>query len=99
MDGLGRLVRARLRPQHLDELLRRDGLVAVEQERGQELSRLAAADRQRLTVEARHERAEKAELDAVDKEVLRLIDDAVAAAKAAPLPSPEELLTDVYVAY
>jgi hypothetical protein len=37
----------------------------VEQERGQELPRLAAPDRERLTVAARHERAEQAELDAV----------------------------------
>jgi hypothetical protein len=64
VDGLRRLVRTGLGPQHLDELLGRDGLVAVEQERGQELSRLAAADRERLTGAARHERAEEAELDA-----------------------------------
>jgi acetoin:2,6-dichlorophenolindophenol oxidoreductase subunit alpha len=41
----------------------------------------------------------KAELDAIDKEALKLIDDAVAGAKAAPMPAASELLTDVYVAY
>jgi len=39
------------------------------------------------------------DLRAVDEEVKALIDDAVAKAKAAPLPSAEELLTDVYVSY
>lgn len=39
------------------------------------------------------------ELRAVDAQVRRLIDDAVAAAKAAPLPDAADLLTDVYVAY
>lgn len=41
----------------------------------------------------------RAELEAIDKEVLDLIEDAVRAAKTAPLPAPAELLTDVYVAY
>jgi TPP-dependent pyruvate/acetoin dehydrogenase alpha subunit len=41
----------------------------------------------------------KAELDAIDKDVLKLIEDAVVTAKAAPMPAPAELLTDVYVAY
>ncbi len=39
------------------------------------------------------------ELDTVDAEVAKLIDDAVAHAKAAPLPSEEDLLSDVYVSY
>jgi len=39
------------------------------------------------------------ELDAIDREVLAEIDAAVAAAKAAPLPSESELTTDVYVRY
>jgi pyruvate dehydrogenase E1 component alpha subunit len=39
------------------------------------------------------------ELRAVDTDVKALIDDAVAKAKAAPLPSADELLTDVYVSY
>lgn len=39
------------------------------------------------------------ELDAVDTDVARLIDDAVAAAVAAPDPAPEDLLTDVYIKY
>jgi len=39
------------------------------------------------------------ELDAIDREVLAWIDAAVAAAKAAPLPSESELTTDVYVRY
>lgn len=41
----------------------------------------------------------KAELEAIDKDVLKLIEEAVVAAKAAPMPAPAELLTDVYVAY
>src|SRR5215469_860403 len=42
---------------------------------------------------------QKVELDAIDREVGALIEEAVAGAKAAPLPAPKELLTDVYVAY
>jgi pyruvate dehydrogenase E1 component alpha subunit len=38
-------------------------------------------------------------LDAVDGDVLRLIDEAVAEARTAPPPAPAEILTDVYVAY
>lgn len=41
----------------------------------------------------------RAALEAIDKEVLDLIEDAVRSARAAPLPAPAELLTDVYVAY
>jgi pyruvate dehydrogenase E1 component alpha subunit len=40
-----------------------------------------------------------AELDAIDREVLALIDRAVAEARAAPLPGADELTTDVYVRY
>jgi pyruvate dehydrogenase E1 component alpha subunit len=40
-----------------------------------------------------------AELDAVDTEVLRLIDQAVAAAKAAPPPLEADLYSDVYIDY
>ena len=40
-----------------------------------------------------------AELNAIDVEVLTLIEEAVEEAKAAPLPAPEELTTDVYVSY
>ncbi|MDF2995579.1 MAG: acetoin dehydrogenase complex component alpha subunit [Xanthobacteraceae bacterium] len=40
-----------------------------------------------------------AELGVIDREVAALIDDAVASAKAAPLPAARELTTDVYVAY
>jgi pyruvate dehydrogenase E1 component alpha subunit len=40
-----------------------------------------------------------AELDAVDAEVMALIEQAVVEAKAAPLPGPEQLLADVYVSY
>jgi len=40
-----------------------------------------------------------AELDAVDKEVLVLIDRAVTKAKADPKPEAADLLTDVYVSY
>ncbi|MGH8972028.1 MAG: thiamine pyrophosphate-dependent dehydrogenase E1 component subunit alpha [Acidimicrobiia bacterium] len=39
------------------------------------------------------------ELDLVDKEVAGLIDRAVDAAQAAPVPEPDDLLTDVYVSY
>lgn len=38
-------------------------------------------------------------LDAIDREVAALIDEAVAEAKAAPLPTREDLLTDVYASY
>ncbi len=40
-----------------------------------------------------------AELDAIDQEVGVLIEEAVQEAIAAPLPTPEELTTDVYVTY
>ncbi len=40
-----------------------------------------------------------AELESVDQEVMALIRDSVVAAKAAPKPSAEDLLTDVYVSY
>ncbi len=40
-----------------------------------------------------------AELDAIDKEAQALIEEAVQEAKAAPLPGPKDLTTDVYVAY
>jgi len=39
------------------------------------------------------------ELDAIDDEVGKLIDEAAAEARAAPDPAPEELLTDVYIKY
>ncbi|MFC7306538.1 thiamine pyrophosphate-dependent dehydrogenase E1 component subunit alpha [Streptomyces monticola] len=39
------------------------------------------------------------ELDAVDAEVARLIDEAVAEAKAAPEPTRADLETDVYISY
>ena len=41
----------------------------------------------------------RSDLDAVDAEVAALIDRAVDAAKAAPLPTEADLLTDVYVRY
>jgi pyruvate dehydrogenase E1 component alpha subunit len=40
-----------------------------------------------------------AELDAIDDEVAKLIDEAATEARAAPDPAPEELLTDVYIKY
>lgn len=40
-----------------------------------------------------------AELDAIDREVLGLIDEVTAAARAAPMPPLEELTTDVYINY
>ncbi len=42
---------------------------------------------------------ESSQLDRIDAEVIALIDSTVAAAKAAPLPDPAELTTDVYSAY
>jgi pyruvate dehydrogenase E1 component alpha subunit len=39
------------------------------------------------------------ELGLIDKEVAELIDRAVEAAQAAPVPEPDDLLTDVYVSY
>jgi pyruvate dehydrogenase E1 component alpha subunit len=39
------------------------------------------------------------EFAAIDREVLDLIEDSVRSAKAAPLPTAQDLLTDVYVAY
>ena len=42
---------------------------------------------------------DRAELEAIDKEVLELIEDAVRKAVAAPEPDPKELHTDVYVTY
>jgi pyruvate dehydrogenase E1 component alpha subunit len=41
----------------------------------------------------------RADLDAVDAEVAETIDAAVEWAKAAPLPTEADLLTDVYVRY
>src|SRR5215472_2586447 len=41
----------------------------------------------------------RAELEAIDRKALDLIDDAVHSAKAAPLPTEKDLLTDVYVSY
>ena len=38
-------------------------------------------------------------LDAIDREVAELIEHSVVEAKAAPLPGPEDLLSDVYVSY
>lgn len=40
-----------------------------------------------------------AELEAIDKEVLALIEDSVVKAKAAPNPTEADLLTDVYISY
>jgi len=40
-----------------------------------------------------------AELEAIDKEVLALIEDSVAKAQAAPNPTAADLLTGVYVSY
>ncbi len=41
----------------------------------------------------------QAELNPIDKDILALVESAVAKAKAAPLPSAKELTTDVYVSY
>ncbi|MCY1187823.1 Acetoin:2,6-dichlorophenolindophenol oxidoreductase subunit alpha [compost metagenome] len=40
-----------------------------------------------------------AQLDGIDEEVERQIDDAVRQAKADPKPEPADLLRDVYVSY
>jgi pyruvate dehydrogenase E1 component alpha subunit len=40
-----------------------------------------------------------ADLDTIDAEVLDQIEAAVVAARAAPRPTPEDVLADVYVAY
>ncbi len=42
---------------------------------------------------------DEADLDKIDEEVATLIDESVKKAKAAPDPSPDKLLTDVYVNY
>ena len=39
------------------------------------------------------------DLAAIDASVAKLIDDAVAQAKAADDPTPDEVLTDVYLSY
>jgi pyruvate dehydrogenase E1 component alpha subunit len=41
----------------------------------------------------------RGELDAIDRDVVKQIQDAVASAKAAPLPTVADLTTDVYVSY
>jgi TPP-dependent pyruvate/acetoin dehydrogenase alpha subunit len=41
----------------------------------------------------------RADLDAIDAEVAAMIDRSVDEAKAAPLPTEADLLTDVYVRY
>lgn len=41
----------------------------------------------------------RGELDAIDREVVAQIQEAVASAKSAPLPTAADLLTDVYVSY
>ncbi len=41
----------------------------------------------------------RGELDAIDREIVAEIQEASASAKAAPLPTPADLLTDVYVSY
>ena len=42
---------------------------------------------------------DQTDLDAIDSTVANIIDDAVAAARAAPRPIVEDLLTDVYISY
>jgi pyruvate dehydrogenase E1 component alpha subunit len=39
------------------------------------------------------------QLDQIDREARQLIDQALAAAKAAPAPTEADLLTDVYASY
>ena len=52
--------------------------------------------RQRVTESGR---LSDAQLDEVDTQVAQLIEEAVTEAKAAPVPGPDDLLTDVYVKY
>ena len=40
-----------------------------------------------------------ADLEAIDKEALALIDEAVSVAKSSPMPTAKDLMTDVYVSY
>jgi len=40
-----------------------------------------------------------ADLDAIDDDVMKTIEDAVAAARAAARPTPEDVLADVYISY
>lgn len=47
----------------------------------------------------KNKQLEAHEMDQIDEQVLALIDEAVEAAKVAPHPKPEDLLTDVYVSY
>ena len=42
---------------------------------------------------------EASDLDAIDAEVMKLIDESVVKAKASPVPTEADLLTDVYVSY
>jgi pyruvate dehydrogenase E1 component alpha subunit len=42
---------------------------------------------------------EQSDLDEIDRAVAQLIDESVDAAKAAPDPTPDDVLTDVYVTY
>ena len=49
--------------------------------------------------EAINEALAQADLDAIDTEIGAEIDKAVDDAKAAPLPTEADLLTDVYVRY
>ncbi|MSR15473.1 MAG: thiamine pyrophosphate-dependent dehydrogenase E1 component subunit alpha [Gammaproteobacteria bacterium] len=55
-------------------------------------------DRFKARVTSEHNIAPN-ELSAIDLEIAKLIDEAVAAAIAAPEPAPEDLLTDVYIKY
>src|SRR4051794_10828716 len=43
--------------------------------------------------------AEQSDLDEIDSAIARLVDEAVDEAKAAPDPTPDDVLSDVYVAY
>lgn len=67
----------------------------------EELERVRADDplrlfRERVTGEGR---LDAADLDAVDAECAKAIADAIEAAESAPVPSEDELTTDVYVSY
>src|SRR3954447_4098744 len=65
VHGLRRIRRWPVGPQHVDDLLRRHRLVAMEEQRREQLARLSAPERQRQPVAAHLERAEQAELDAL----------------------------------
>ena len=90
----------------IDAGLRHDGLSSAEAEEVRRLRREIKELREKQDCLKRfreHVTKRKwlkaADMDAIDKEVLQLIDDSVKDAIAAAPPLPEDLTTDVYVSY